>query len=34
MSDFAPKYVLAFSVVVLILVAGVLIQNWLDSRNR
>lgn len=32
MSDFTLKYLLAMVIVVLILVVGVLIQNWWDSR--
>lgn len=32
MSDFTLKYLLAMVIVVLILVVGVLIQNWWDGR--
>lgn len=34
MSDFTLKYILAFLIVVLILVAGVLVQNWWDARAK
>lgn len=34
MSVFALKYILAYTIVVLILVAGVLLQNWWDARAK
>lgn len=34
MSDFTLKYILAFSVVALLIVVGALIQNWWDGRRE
>lgn len=34
MSDLTLKYILAFLVVVLLLVVGVLLQNWWDGRAK
>lgn len=34
MSDFTLKYILAFLIVVLLLVLGVLFQNWRDERAK
>lgn len=34
MNDFTLKYILSLVVVVLILVAGVLVQNWWDNRAK
>jgi hypothetical protein len=33
-SDFTLKYILAIVIVVSLLVAGVMIQNWWDSRQQ
>lgn len=34
MSDLTLNYILAMVIVVLILVVGVLVQNWWDGRAR
>jgi hypothetical protein len=34
MSESALKYLLAMAIVVLVLVVGVLIQNWWDERKE
>lgn len=34
MSVFALKYILVYVIVILILVVGVLLQNWWDGRSK